>query len=174
MALSHPIRVKGIVALSSVSRAAPQSVVEALEQVYKAWVATPTPSEDIMNLAIQGWGGNIDVNSDRCKIIKQDWQTRHNGAVNVEPIAACLNTRDDIVGKLEDVKIPVLLIQGEDDRIWTVEEAKIARNALPNAELKIIKGAGHMLIFVSEADDVNSLIEGFLKEQGYWIDWSRG
>jgi 3-oxoadipate enol-lactonase len=173
MALSHPTRVKGIVALSSVSRAAPQSVIEAFQKVYTAWVATPTPSEEIMNLAIQGWGGRLDVNSDRCKTIKRDWERRYNGAVNVESIAACLNMRDDIVEKLKDVKIPILLIQGEEDRTWTVEEAEIARDALPNAELKVIKGAGHMLIFAREADDVNSLIEGFLKEQGYWIDWSR-
>ena len=174
MALSHPTRVKGIVALSSVCRAAPQPVVEAFEKVYKVWVATPTPSDDIMNLAIQGWGGSLDVNSDRCKIIKRDWRTRYNGSVNVEAIAECLNTRDDIVEQLKNTKVPVLLIQGEDDRTWTVEEAEIARDALPNAELKVIKEAGHMLIFARKADDVNSSIEGFHRQQGYWIDWSCG
>lgn len=167
MALTHPIRVKGIVAMSSTCRSAPQPVIEAFEKLYAEWTATATPSEELMNLAIKGWGGDLDVDSDRCKAIKRDWETRYNGAANVEPIAECLNTRDDIVEKLKDIKIPVLLVHGERDIPWTVEEAEIARDALPNAELKVIEGVGHMLIFVREADDVNGLIEGFLRKQGY-------
>jgi len=85
----------------------------------------------------------------------------------VESIAACLNPRDDIVEKLNGVKIPVLLIHGECDGTWTLEEAEIARDTLPNAELKIIKGGGSYAYFAREADDVNSLIEGFLKAQAY-------
>jgi pimeloyl-ACP methyl ester carboxylesterase len=166
-ALSHPSYVNGIVALSSTCRSASQAAIDAFGQVYQAWIATPTPSEDIMNIAIKGWGGDLDVNSDRCKIIKWDWTTRYNGAVNVEAIADCLNSRDDIVGKLKDIKVPMLLIQGEKDITWTVEEAEIASDALPNAELKVIPGGGHMLIFARKADDVNYMIGSFLKEHGY-------
>lgn len=90
--------------------------------------------------------------------------------MNVESIKGCMNTRDDIVDKLKDVKVPVLLIQGEKDATWTIEEAEIERHVLPNAEAKIIKGEGHMLIFARKADDVNGFIEGFLKKQGYWVN----
>lgn len=167
MALTHPIRVEGIVALSSICRSAPQPVIEAFEKLYAGWIATPTPSEELMNLSIKAWGGGLDVDSDRCKVIKRDWERRYNGAANVESIAECLNTRDDIVDKLKDITMPVLLVQGEKDIMWTVEETELARDALPNAELKVIKGGGHMLIFAREADDVNGLIEGFLRKQGY-------
>ena len=67
-ALTHPTRVKGIVAMSSTSRSATRAAIETFEQVYQTWISTLTPSEDIMNIAIMGWGGNLDVNSDRCKI----------------------------------------------------------------------------------------------------------
>jgi pimeloyl-ACP methyl ester carboxylesterase len=167
MALSHPARVNGIVALSSISRPPSQAVLDAFTQVYKIWTSTPVPSEEIMNLAIGGWGGDLDVNSDRCKIIKRDWQTRYNGEKNVEAIADCVNTRDDVTGKLKEIRCPVLLIQGEKDITWTVEEAEITKEGLPNAELNVIPGEGHMLIFARKADDVNRLIEGFLKKQGY-------
>jgi pimeloyl-ACP methyl ester carboxylesterase len=120
-----------------------------------------------MNLVIKAWGGDLDVDSDRCKVIKRDWETRYNGAANVESIAECLNTRDDIVDKLKDITMPVLLVQGEKDTTWTVEETELARDALPNAELMVIKRGGHMLIFAKEADDVNWLIEGFLRKRGY-------
>ena len=166
-ALSHPSHVSGIVALSSTCRSSSQAAIDAFDKVYQAWIATPTPSEDIMDVAIKGWGGDLDVNSNRCKIIKRDWITRYNGAVNVEAIANCLNSRDEIVGKLNNIKVPVLLIQGEKDVTWNVAEAEIARDALPNAELKIIPGAGHMLIFARKADDVNSMIGDFLRNQGY-------
>ena len=167
MALTYPARVDGIVALSSISRAASQPVLEAFAQVYKIWTSTPVPSEEIMNLAIGGWGGDLDVNSNRCKIIKRDWQTRYNGEKNVGPIAECVNTRDDITGKLKDIECPVLLIKGEKDITWTVEEAEITKEGLSNAELKVIPGVGHMLIFARKADDVNGMIESFLKKQGY-------
>jgi len=68
---------------------------------------------------------------------------------------------------LKDITCPVLLVQGEKDITWTVEEAEITKEGLPNAELKIIPGEGHMLIFARKADDVNELIDGFLKQQGY-------
>lgn len=133
MALSHLICVKGVVSLSSVSRAALQSVRKSLKKRTKHGQQLQPPSEVIMNLAIQGWRGSHDVDSDRCKTIKRDWDTRYSGTVNVESIPACLNTRDDIFERLENVKVPVLLIQGEDDRTWAVEETEIARDASPNA-----------------------------------------
>ena len=167
MALAHPTRVNGVVALSSISRPSSQAVLDVFAQVYKIWTSTPVPSQEIMNLSIGAWGGDLDVESDRCKIIKRDWQTRYNGEKNVEAIADCVNARDDVTGKLKGIKCPVLLVQGEKGVTWTVEEAEITKEGLPNVELKVISGGGHMLIFARKADDVNGLIEGFLKKQGY-------
>jgi pimeloyl-ACP methyl ester carboxylesterase len=167
IALTHPSYVSGIVAMSSTSRVASQAAVDALKQLYLGWVSTPTPPVDLMNIAIQGWGGDLDVNSDRCKVIKYDWMTRYNGASNVKPIFDCVDSRDDIVDRLREIKVPVLLIQGEKDPTWTVEEAEIAKKGLPDAELKIIPEEGHILVFARKSDDINHLIEGFLKKQGY-------
>ena len=167
MAITHSARVDGIVALSSTSRTSSQAVLDAFAQVYKIWTSTPIPSEEIMNVAIRGWGGDLDVHSDRCKIIKHDWQTRYNGEKNVEAIADCVNKRDDITAWLGDITCPVLLIHGEKDLSWPFDEAKITKEGLPNAELQVIPGEGHMLIFARKADDVNGMIWGFLKEQGY-------
>jgi hypothetical protein len=40
-------------------------------------------------------------------------------------------------------------------------------DALGDVELKIVKGIGHMVMFIREADDVNAWIEEFLKKLGY-------
>jgi len=74
---------------------------------------------------------------------------------------------DNIAEELGNINAPVLLISGEKDAASPIEEAETARDHLPNAELKIIPGAGHMLVFARKADDVNGFIETFLKDRGY-------
>jgi pimeloyl-ACP methyl ester carboxylesterase len=78
-----------------------------------------------------------------------------------------VNYRDEFVDKLALIKVPVLLIHGEKDLTWSVEEAEIERDALPDVELKVIPDAGHMLIFARKSDDINSFMDGFLKKIGY-------
>ena len=167
MALAHAKYVEGVVAMSSTSRAPTQQVIEAFTRFYLGWVSTPTPAEELMNVAILEWGGEPDVNSERAKIIKRDWTERYNGVVNVEGISESLNSRDDIVDRLGEINVPVLLIHGEKDTSWAIEEAEIERNALRDVELKTVKGIGHMVIFLREANDVNVWIEEFLKKLGY-------
>jgi pimeloyl-ACP methyl ester carboxylesterase len=82
------------------------------------WVSTLTPSEDLMNLPILGWRGEAHVNLDQAQIIKRDWTERHNEVVNVEGMSESLNSRDDIVNRLSEIKVPVLLIHGEKDASW--------------------------------------------------------
>jgi pimeloyl-ACP methyl ester carboxylesterase len=166
MGFTYPERVTGIISLSGTARSAPPAFTEAFKAFQEAWIATPTPSEDLMNAAIKNWGGDLDVNSDRCKIIKCDWTKRYSGEA-VVPITESTNGRDDIVAKLAGIRCPVLLVHGEKDATWTVEEAEIARDALPKAELKVIPESGHMVIFGRKSDDVSGYIEEFLKEQGY-------
>ena len=56
---------------------------------------------------------------------------------------------------------PILLIQGENDSI-TIEHAKKIEQYLPDAELKLIVGAGHATP-VTNAKEINDLILRFLK-----------
>lgn len=166
MGFTYPDRVKAIVSLSATARTPSPAFVEAFQKFQEAWIVTPTPSEELMNAAIKNWGGDLDVNSDRCKIIKRDWKKRYVGET-VVPITAMTNSRDDIVEKLPEIKVPVLWVQGEKDATWTMEEAEIATAALPRAELKVIPALGHMIIFARKSVDVSEYIAGFLKEQGY-------
>jgi pimeloyl-ACP methyl ester carboxylesterase len=142
MALTYPTYVQGIIAMNSTSRATTPEIVALFQDFYKGWVSTPVPSEDLMNLAIMGRGGNIDLNSKRCKMIKQQWSERYNGAEKVEAIAQSLNTRDDVVSRLREVRVPVLLILGEKDISWTLKEAEFAAGELPRGELKAVMAFG--------------------------------
>ena len=62
---------------------------------------------------------------------------------------------------LQIINHPVLLLQGENDCV-TLEHAKSMEKSLPNAQLKVIAGAGHSTP-VTHAKEINSLITHFLK-----------
>lgn len=47
---------------------------------------------------------------------------------------------------LEHIKCPTLIIHGSEDQIIRVEAAHNLNESIPNAELKIIEGAGHLLL----------------------------
>ena len=167
IALNYPQYVNGVVALSSTSRAATPEAVALFQQVYDVWISTPTPSEEIMNLSIQAWGGSPDITCNRAMTIKKNWCERYNGAKNVEAIAQAVNSRDDIVGRLSDIECPILLIQGEKDTTWSLEEAEITVKQLKDGEVKVVPATGHMLIFIRDAPEVNGWIEEFAKRLGY-------
>jgi pimeloyl-ACP methyl ester carboxylesterase len=46
---------------------------------------------------------------------------------------------------LHRVKIPTLIIWGEDDRVIPVEQSQTWRRLIPNAEVMVLKGAGHLV-----------------------------
>ena len=46
---------------------------------------------------------------------------------------------------LREVQTPTLLVWGEDDRVVPIDSARQYQEALPNARLEIVRGAGHFL-----------------------------
>ncbi|MFC2054182.1 alpha/beta fold hydrolase, partial [Chloroflexota bacterium] len=53
--------------------------------------------------------------------------------------------RQDSTGILAEINIPTLIIHGVDDQIVPLDEARQMAAAIPNANLDIIPGAGHLL-----------------------------
>jgi pimeloyl-ACP methyl ester carboxylesterase len=62
---------------------------------------------------------------------------------------------------LPGVKTPVLVISGDNDRLIPVENSRILASRIPEAELAIIKGAGHEF-FIEAAEEVNRTVLRFL------------
>jgi len=63
--------------------------------------------------------------------------------------------RHDTYDRLPDIRIPTLILAGDADRVIPVENARILASRIPDAELVILKGAGHMLIEAArEADRI--------------------
>ena len=57
----------------------------------------------------------------------------------------------------------VALVQGEQDEIITVEQAKFLHQHLPGSRLWNLPGAGH-LPFFTQAEEFNRILAGFLRE----------
>lgn len=55
-----------------------------------------------------------------------------------------MKERADSRPLLSEIAVPVLIICGDEDQIIPLSEAEEMRDALPNAELALIEGAGHL------------------------------
>jgi poly(3-hydroxyalkanoate) depolymerase len=57
-----------------------------------------------------------------------------------------------------------LIMMGDEDAIVPLVNGKILKALIPDAELAVIKGGGHLFL-VAQADETTQLIEAFLNEQ---------
>jgi len=83
-------------------------------------------------------------------------------------IAACqsaMAARPDSTSLLGSVAIPALVIQGEQDGIVSLDEARAMAAALPRGELMVIPGAGH-LTNLEDPPAFTAALRGFLDRIG--------
>jgi abhydrolase domain-containing protein 14 len=69
----------------------------------------------------------------------------------------------DLVQKLETIKVPVLGVWGERDNISPPDNAKILADHIKDSEAHIIKGAGHAC-YLDKPDEFKALLRQFLKK----------
>jgi pimeloyl-ACP methyl ester carboxylesterase len=75
---------------------------------------------------------------------------------------AAMRDRPDSTPTLGDIDVPVLIIHGEQDQIIPLAEAEAMMEAIPDAELVIIKDAGH-LPNLEQPDEFNEAVIEFLE-----------
>jgi 3-oxoadipate enol-lactonase len=67
----------------------------------------------------------------------------------------------DTYDRLPQIKAPTLVIAGEADRMIPVENSRLLASRIPNAELAILKGAGHAF-YIEAEEETNQRILDFL------------
>lgn len=72
-----------------------------------------------------------------------------------------MKERPDSQTTLEDIEVPTLILHGTDDQIISPEEARQMNVAIPDSQLQILPGTGHLLN-MEKADLFNQAIRGFL------------
>jgi pimeloyl-ACP methyl ester carboxylesterase len=75
-----------------------------------------------------------------------------------------LTRRDLLDGKLGALKMPVLILWGKQDHLIPVSEGEAIHHAIPQSEMQIFDGCGHLLPEQCAAR-VGPVVKGFLDEK---------
>ncbi len=86
-----------------------------------------------------------------------------------------MKERPDSIPYLKEIQEPVLIIQGQDDQIIPMVETQIMQTHIPNCDLKLIPGAGH-LPNLEKPEEFNQLVRlflnNFLENKNFFIKLS--
>ena len=72
-----------------------------------------------------------------------------------------LGSRDDISDKIQQITVPTLVVHGDSDNAITLPRGQAMAQAIPNAQLAVIAGAGHAAN-LTHPEAVNPVLEAFL------------
>ncbi len=130
---SHAKNVRGIVAVGSTAKVTlDDEVLERWHDVARGRATQPFTKDEFSPLTLfdvvrAGWGEQVKV----------DPRVRYTDLLIWRNI--------DLEGQLRDVRQPVLVVAGADDRMVAPEESQELCPRLPNARLEVIAKAGHAL-----------------------------
>jgi pimeloyl-ACP methyl ester carboxylesterase len=68
----------------------------------------------------------------------------------------------DVLNRLNEITFPTQVICGEDDRLTPVKYSHFLAEAIPDARLEIVEGAGHMVMLEKESN-VAAIMKRFLE-----------
>jgi pimeloyl-ACP methyl ester carboxylesterase len=74
-----------------------------------------------------------------------------------------MRDRPDFTPTLAEIRVPALVVHGQEDRIIPVQEAQETAARIPKARLAVIPGAGH-LPNLEQPDYFNAVVTEFIKE----------
>jgi len=147
-ALRHPERVRALILVDAAiySRKSSSGVMDWLLQTPQAQRLGPLFVRSIkdwgMDFARSAWHDPSKITPDiwtgYLKPLKADNWDRGLWEFNQAPRAVSLSTR------LDEIKLPVLVITGDDDRIVPTENSVRLARELPNARLAVIPNCGHV------------------------------
>lgn len=86
---------------------------------------------------------------------------QNNGQVVYDDYSAC--DRFDVRADLAHITAPALVICGTDDKLTPPKYSQYLAAEMPNTQLHLIVGAGHM-VMLEAADEVSAVVETFLRE----------
>ncbi|MGB6457252.1 MAG: alpha/beta hydrolase [Streptosporangiaceae bacterium] len=157
-ALLAPDRVRGLVLIDSQAGQEDPAVAPAYEQLDQIWQEQgPAPVQDTVAAIILGPpGGPVDY---------APWFAKWAAVDRAELHLAfrCLMDRDDVTGRLGEIRCPALIVHGTADPAIPVAKAEIVQAGLAGpAELVLIDGGSHAAN-LSHPDQVNVALLEFLR-----------
>jgi pimeloyl-ACP methyl ester carboxylesterase len=69
----------------------------------------------------------------------------------------------DTYDRLPEINVPTLVITGDADGIFSVENSRLLASRIPGAELVMLKNVAHSFI-IEAAEEANKIVLGFLRK----------
>jgi pimeloyl-ACP methyl ester carboxylesterase len=165
MALLEPQRIQGLILLGTSPCAETQQNKINFRKLRDKWCETKIPSEEALLAKAASFGGPTRVGEKTYEKIKQMWLERHLGPAGYNPALNCLINRDGIEDRLGEIKAPVLVLHGTDDKPFPVNDVNNWVVKLPNLwKFEIVERGTHYLSFTEPGDEVCArLVPEFIK-----------
>jgi pimeloyl-ACP methyl ester carboxylesterase len=154
-ALTHPEIVRALILIDTQAGCEDPARLEGHMQLANGWAANGLSDEvaGIVESIILGtnWAG--------AAAWKAKWK-------QIKPVnlLGCMNTlatRDDVTGKLGQIKVPALVVHGDADAAIELALGEALTRGLANAKLVVVPGGGHAAN-LTHPEVVNPAIEAFL------------
>jgi pimeloyl-ACP methyl ester carboxylesterase len=155
-ALTAPDRVRALVLMDTQPGVEDPEKAAGYDQLIEAWVSLGGPSQEVVDTLAA-----IMIGPDYADAARWMDAAKQIPSATVRQIYATLMTRDDVTPRLAELTVPALVIHGEQDLAIDLDTARWFVDALPDAELVVIDGAGHAAS-LTHADAVNPPLEAFL------------
>lgn len=155
-ALSHPERVRALVLIDTQSGVEDPEKIAAYTQLIGLWSGPDGPPQELLDIVANiilgaGWDGT------------PAWQDKWRAAPTASVLQAfdTLTSReDDVTGRLGEIKVPAIVIHGDQDAAIDVPSATALADGV-GAELVLVPGGGHAANLTHPAES-NAALTRFL------------
>jgi 3-oxoadipate enol-lactonase len=162
-ALTRPARVRALVLIDT--DAGPETAWKKLKYTALKWALRIVGPRPIVPAVMPIMLGRTSLRS-RPELRTEYWQRFLN--VRVKSTCAGIDAiigRDDLLGRLNEIKVPTLVIVGEEDRPLPLWKSRRVAHGIPGAELVVIPCAGHLSAIENPAP-VTDAVMRFLSKIG--------
>jgi pimeloyl-ACP methyl ester carboxylesterase len=165
IALLGPERIQGLILLGTTPYAIKEEFKIHAQKARDKWHETKIPSEEVILARTTSFGSPDRVGEKTFEKIKQMWLERYTGPEGYDPAFNCLINRDAIQDRLGEIKVPVLIIHGTEDKPCPAKDVSDWSSKLPNVwKVEIVERGTHYLSFVEPGDEVCArLVPEFIK-----------
>lgn len=154
-ALTHPDIVRALVLIDTQAMPEDPALMPGHQALVEDWVTNGLSDQTaaIIEHIILGdqWPGAATWHA--------KW--RHITVPNLLQCFTTLGSRDDISDKIQQIAVPTLVVHGDTDNAIALPRSQAMAQAIPNAQLAVIAGAGHAAN-LTHPEAVNPVLEAFL------------
>ncbi|AFZ72687.1 alpha/beta fold hydrolase [Natronobacterium gregoryi] len=94
-----------------------------------------------------------------------EWRREQDASDPAREAQATALLEFDAGDRLDEIRVPTLVVHGTDDRVIPVENGRLLAETLTDSRLELVDGGSHFT-FVENATRVNEVLLSFLEERG--------